>query len=491
MFAVLFIPYFRLQAALRWRAGLDSRPVAIVDEHSKKSTVIECNEPALSMGVAPAMPSTQALARCPALTLLPRQVAGEQATQAIVLEMAFKLSPEVEATAEECCTIDLRRDAARRWESACPEIIKQLQALGLSAKIGVAPNPDLAFIAARKAGPVLVVGSPQAFLSQLAISEIDPPPHLLAILRDWGIHTLGRLTDLPCGEFADRLGPEAGQLWQRAAGKTTRLLHLVRPAEEFAEAFDFDGEIESLEPLYFALRRFLGQLCLRLAVAHRIAAKIDLTLPMENGLPHERSFTIPSPTGDAEALFRILSTHLDALHLDHRVTGVRLRIEATRPGRQQFCLFDNPLRDPNKFSETLARIIAIVGPENAGVAEPCDTHQPDSFRLAPPAFHTIGDGTRGETAATHAIGLPLRRYRPPFAAKVNMEQGRPAQVFSEKGHGEVLESLGPYRLSGNWWERDAWSTEEWDVEIADQGLFRISQRNGQWFIEGCYDAALR
>ena len=71
-----------------------------------------------------------------------------------------------------------------------------------------------------------------------------------------------------------------------------------------------------------------------------------------------------------------------------------------------------------------------------------------------------------------------------------MTLGRPGQVFSDKAHGNVVDFLGPYRLSGTWWEREEWNTEEWDVEIAGEGLFRIARRNGQWFVEGCYDAAL-
>ena len=96
------------------------------------------------------------------------------------------------------------------------------------------------------------------------MADIDPLPELLDILRDWGITHLGQLTHLSKGELVDRLGPEVGQLWQRAAGRSERLLRLTRPAEEFFEVFDFEHEIETVEPLLFILRRFLDQLSLRL-----------------------------------------------------------------------------------------------------------------------------------------------------------------------------------------------------------------------------------
>lgn len=476
---------------MRWREELDRLPVAVVDERSSKSAVLECNGLARQKGVTPALPSAQALARCANLNLLPRSEAEEQALQAILLEFAFTLSPEVEATAPGCCTIDLQRDKGMRWEQACPAIAGQLKSLRVTVRIGIAPNPDLAFIAARRASPVLVVRSPQMFLSQLAVAEIDPPPDLLAVLQDWGIHTLGELTNLPQGEFADRLGADAARLWQCAAGKTTRLLRLTRPVAEFSEAFDFDGEVDSIEPLYFVLRRFLGQLRVRLESAQRVAARLDLALPLENGSCHERSFSIPSPTNDEEILFRILSTHLDGLQLDHRISGMRLRVEPVLPGRQQFRLFDNPLRDPNQFGETLARIIAVVGPGHVGVPRMVDTHRPDTFELHSPAFHTMLGDNSDESRGSIAIGLPLRRYRPPIRAEVNIARNQPAQVFSEKAHGDVLSVLGPYRISGDWWDKRNWEMEEWDVEIAGCGLFRISRKNNQWFVEGCYETTLR
>lgn len=489
MFAVIFLPRFYLQAALRWHPELDGSPVAVVDGNSTKSTVLECNDAAQAGGVASGMPTPQALARCSALILLPRTLTAEKTAQEILLEMAFSLSGEVESTAMGCCTSDLQRVTGNRWEATCTGIIRHLGELRLFAKIGAALNPHLAFIAARRAEPVLIVRSPEIFLNHLAIAEIDPPPDLLSILRDWGIHTLGQLTALPRGQLTDRLGPAADQLWQRAAGKSGRLLHLTRPAEEFAEAFDFEGEIDSLEPLHFILRRFLDQLHLRLDAAHRVVAQLELELVLENGATHARNFPIPSPTVDGEVLFRILGTHLDELRLDHRVAGVRLRVEPVLPGHQQFRLFDNPLRDPDKFNETLARIYAIVGPENAGIAQPADTHRPDSFHLAPPAFHTFAEG-RSDASST-AIGLPLKRYRPSLSADVHMTRSGPAQVFSEAAHGDVISAAGPYRLSGDWWGDGTWQTEEWDVEIEGKGLFRISRQREGWRVEGCYESTIR
>ena len=487
MFTVVLMPNFRLQAALRFRPQMRAQPVAITGDDG---AVLEISSDAETSGVRAGMPGVQALARCPALTLLPRALAAERAAQGALIELAGSLSPEVEATGDGCATVDLRGAKISDWPRWCGAVVARLAALELEGKVGVAPNPDLAFLAARRAAPSLVVQTPGTFLAQLAVAEIDPPPHLHALLHDWGIHTLGQLTSLPRGELADRLGPDADRLWQRASGQTERLLRLVRPVEEFAEAFDFEHEIETVEPLLFILRRFLDSLAMRLDAAHRVAARLILTLPLDDGAAHERAFTIPSPTADAEVLFRVLHTHLESLQLAAHPTGARLLIEPAQPAHQQLRLFESALRDPNRFGETLARLAAIVGAENVGVAEIEDTHRADAVRLASPRFHQQ-QRDAATAAPSRAIGLPLRRYRPPVPAQVRVVRQEPVEVSAPSASGRVTDALGPYRASGGWWERERWGVEEWDVEIAGRGLYRLRREDQSWVIEGCYDAELR
>ena len=72
-------------------------------------------------------------------------------------------------TAEGYCTVDMRRGGITDWSAWGAEIVHRFSALELSALVGIAPNPDLAFLAARRAAPVLMVQSPATFLSHLAV----------------------------------------------------------------------------------------------------------------------------------------------------------------------------------------------------------------------------------------------------------------------------------------------------------------------------------
>jgi protein ImuB len=81
-------------------------------------------------------------------------------------------------------------------------------------------------------------------------------------------------------------------------------------------------------------------------------------------------------------------------------------------------------------------------------------------------------------------------------ARVEMHAGQPARVFFRGLRGEVLAASGPWRSSGEWWEKDAWQQEEWDIEIqfsigreTRRGLYRVTYDTfrRQWLVQGAYD----
>src|ERR1041384_1190953 len=86
---------------------------------------------------------------------------------------------------------------------------------------------------------------------------------VLGLLRRWGIESLGQFAALEKEAVAPRLGPIGGALWERATGKGTRRLKLVRGGETFGEDLELENKSETSEPLLFMLRRFLQQFSVR------------------------------------------------------------------------------------------------------------------------------------------------------------------------------------------------------------------------------------
>ena len=68
------------------------------------------------------------------------------------------------------------------------------------------------------------------------------------------------------------------------------------------------------------------------------------------------------------------------------------------------------------------------------------------------------------------------------------QKAGPGMMWSFVIAGAVCAVAGPWQSSGDWWERNqAWQREEWDVELAGGGLYRLMRTPDGWFVEGEYD----
>jgi protein ImuB len=370
---------------------------------------------------------------------------------------------------------------------------------------------------------------------------LDPPKQIerpketeriLSILHQWGIHTLGQLAALSRDEVAARLGTHAVELWERANGRAERILKLVSPPESFIESFEFENEIETIEPLLFILRRFLQQLATRLNAIYLVAKELRLRLSFADSPQdeitgakkshhYERVFKIPQPTNNEDILFRMLHTHLENFTSKHPIVAVELEAQPSRSVRQQFGLFETALRDPMQLHETLARLVGLLGADRVGTPVPEETHRPDAFRMNPFVWEfrhsdlltrhpersrgipsrslkgnisgSLGPSRTGVCAWDDGGGgIPLRRFRKRTKATVLLENNRPAHVRATEMRvgtidGTMVAHDGPFPLSGNWWDEQAWARVEWDVELENGVIARCHCDDEGWAIDGIYD----
>ena len=502
MFGVVSLPYFELQAALRQKPDWRDCPVALLDQlpsgtkGQRKCQILQLTPLAKESGVQVGMTAPQGQARCERLCFLTRATVQEQICQDILLQWNAMVTPNMEATQSGVCTVDLRGTAydkgkEERWAQACLEALKPLNLL---PGVGIAGTPDLALLAAQVARPICQVPAKKAavesFLRPFTVSALGGDPGMVSILNRWGIKTVEDLMQLPKQEVIRRLGRECLPLWQRAHGQHQRPLHTFQPATILTESLDLEEPIEQLQALIFVLNRFLDQLTTRLRNLYRVAASMLLELRFDDGTHHQHSFRIPDPTRDAQRLFRILHTYLENVRSPSPIIGLSLSITPTQSTHVQLSLFDTNLRDPNRFTETLSRLEALLGPDRVGTPVPTASHRPDSFQLLP---FNLSSSTKTPSVSNEAPkeGLSLRRFRPPKPARITLVSGPDAEqrmrVAFAQQKGVTRNQRGPWKNSGHWWDRDRWDREEWDIELTSGGLYRLAYEDDQWFVDGIYD----
>lgn len=306
---------------------------------------------------------------------------------------------------------------------------------------------------------------------------------IISVLHTWGIHSLGQLAALDKQQLAERLGPTAVELWERANGNVTRPLKRVKPPEIFEEAFEFENEIETAEPLLFMLRRFLESFAVRLGASYLVTKELTLRITFSDKQTYQRSFKIPQPTNEVELLFRTLQTHLENFTSDAPIVAISLRAQPATPAQQQFGLFETALRNPAQLAETLARLNALVGHDRVGRPVLENTHRPDAFRIEPFEWELRDE-------ADHESPLPrvaLRRFRFESAAVLLIDNNQPAHIRSADVHGQVLATAGPFLASGDWWDNGTWRRAEWDVQLEDGTVCRCHTDGREWQVDGVYD----
>lgn len=482
-YAVLLVKDFALQAVQRADPDLVGKPVALVTGEGRKATVAEVSPEA--NGVAPGLVVTLAFARCPALIVRPRDPTAEAETNRLLLAAAFTLSPRVERTADGWCTIDLQGADLAGTDAQMHVCVADLAASGIRARVGAADTPILAYYAAQRAEHVFVVRHAKEFLAPLPLEVAEPTSAQTEILRGWGIATLGQLTALAKAEVGNRLGTDGVHLWERAAGEATRVLHLVEPAKTFSAEWDYEPPIESMEPLLFRLQRFAECLAMELRSASLVAEKLSLALLLENDDEHRRDFRLPEPSANVDAWMRVFYAHLENVKTSEGVMGVRLIATPARPPEKQDGLFETGLRDPSAFFENLARVGAVVGDDCVGTPVVLDTWKPDSVVLEKPV-RTVPPPA--EEPLHPPRGLTLRRFRPPWSARVEVTAQRPSAIESSELRDTVREAIGPFRLSGNWWKQnDAWQVEIWQVEMTSGAIYQLARSPAGWWVEGVLD----
>jgi protein ImuB len=192
----------------------------------------------------------------------------------------------------------------------------------------------------------------------------------------------------------------------------------------------------------------------------------------------------------------LVKAALEARPAPGPVEAVTLRVRPVRVPAAQVSIED-PLRpSPRLITATLARVAALVGAGQVGVPRLIDSHRPDSVTLD----HDVWPGQQpsrprpAPVSAARAV-LALRRIRPPVPAAVTLAAGRPVEFRSRRLAARIVASVGPWRVSGEWWTERSWFRDEWDVELSmapiapgQQVLIcRLVHDGSAWWLEGIYD----
>jgi protein ImuB len=535
VFAAVYVPNFMVQAVVRAEPALRGAAVALLEGNPPLWKVIAANHTALHAGIQLGMGGSQA-AQFNEVAVRQRSPAQEKISQAALLDVGWSMSPRIEENAPDTMVVDLAGLASlfKSVKNVAGTLVERAESVGLRAQVAVASNIEVAIHAARGFSGITLIapGEEARRLRSLPVEVLSPSKETFEILYRWGIRTCGTLAALPLLQLSERLGQEGLRLQALARGTSCRSLVLAEPETCFTEEMKLDYGVTELEPLAFLLCRLLDQLCARLEARSLAASAFCLQFELRDSIEEEfkvkkktppptmdlkiykKRLQLPVPMRDSKTLLKLLRLQLQSDPPHGSIVKVVLGAEPSRPRAGQEGLFVPDAPDPEKLEVTIARLAALVGNSNVGSPQLVDTHRPGEFRMVPfvPASAETDRPQKKDTAKAvssdadnkkskfRRATIAFRRFRPEIPANVESREKCPCRIHFRGLCGNVVTAAGPWRTSGDWWEKHGWRQDEWDVEIrfhasqssrivAPDGLYRIyyDWTRRSWFVRGRYD----
>ena len=331
MIACVLIPRFSLRVACPDR--LDEA-VALAPPAGGRQAVGEASDAAAADGVEAGMPLSEALARCPALRLVPSDPVGVAERWDRLLERLEGIGAAVESERPGEAFFEVDGLLGIHGGALEGVVAAAREAARTSVRIAVAPNRFAALAAAGREAvvPRRALGR---FLSPLPVATLaaglgpDEPEarELVGALRRLGLGTLGRLAELTPDQVADRFGPIGLRALRLARGEDTALCPR-RPREELVAEIELpEGAVGS--QLGRALELLVDRLLAARDRRERTVLALRLSARLEGGGSWSVEQGLGRPTASARAIGSLLAPRLEAL--PEPASVLRLRALALGP----------------------------------------------------------------------------------------------------------------------------------------------------------------
>jgi protein ImuB len=433
-----------------------------------------------SAGIAAGTAVAAALAVAPDLDVRARNLQAERETLGSLAHWLYHYGSPVVSE-----QIDLqepgRRPRARLWVEAgaslklfgglralAANLRAELALLGHRADLALAPTRAGAALLAESARKPIACFDLQSLeqrLSRLPIAALPWPGAILDALKGVGLRKLGELFALPRESFARRFGEARLDDLDRLRGLAAEPFDAITPPPRYARRFELSGDVESIEPLLFPLKRMCAELAAYLRARDSGATAITLVCTHAFGERTHLEFGFLTPTRDAARMFAALN---ERLFRDPPPRAVReITLEAERfatPQPLQGDLFDALGGRTLDWQQAVERLQARFGDRTLWTPACVAEHRPER------AF----DQGRPE-GGPEIVGRPSGPQRPVWLLKEPQPMS-PPRVDSDCE-----------RIESGWWDGPDATRDYYCVERAGSRAWVFQERrSGMWFLHGWF-----
>ena len=337
------------------RRDLYGTPVVVgdVDGH-----VLAVSEEALPFSVEPDIPVRQAEHLCPQATLLTSDPIEAGRLRERIAAALYDLAPCVEVRVEGIAWLDLEgvpspsisiREARRRLRTA----------IGREPRLGLAPGPFSARLAAARARPgrLLKIDDTRAFLAPLPTRELSLEDEQMERLDLLGLRTFGAVAAIGPRELESQLGREGRRAVLLARGLEPDQLTPWQPPMFTSAHRQFEPPVQDREALLFVARALCGDLAEELGLRGAGAKQMRLRLNCEDSEVEARESIVRHPLSSAGELFGLAGSWIKSWQPHAPITEMWIELPVLEAaGRRQLRLWTGGDGNSDEVTAALERL---------------------------------------------------------------------------------------------------------------------------------------
>jgi DNA polymerase-4/protein ImuB len=257
----VLLPHFPLRCEILKKPELAGRPAAVTYSVGSQKLLLDFS-PDLN-GLERDMPVQQALSRHSDMELLHADMSHYWSIFNGVLDALEKVSPLVEGSA--LGDVYIGCDGLEMLYPSDDELaaaVRQAIPPAFEARLGFAGGKFPAYLAAldsKSDGYRTIQGDAAAYFKDLSCDLLQVSLKSKMRLHDFGLHTLGKVAELPIPKLEAQFGPEGRRIGELAAGLDDTQLYPRLSEELIEESTSLPSATESLDVLLMAIESLLSR----------------------------------------------------------------------------------------------------------------------------------------------------------------------------------------------------------------------------------------
>jgi DNA polymerase-4 len=319
--AILHVDMDAFYASVEQRddPALRGKPV-IVGGGGNRGVVAAASYEVRVFGVHSAMPTREALRRCPHAIVVPPRISHYSAVSRQIFAVFHEFTPLVQGLSLDEAFLDVTasQGALGSAEAIAREIKRRIRdRTQLTASVGVAPNKLVAKIASdlRKPDGLVVVQAADVreLLDPLPICRLfGLGPKTAPRVEALGIHTLGDLRQASPARLRPLFGRYTERVQQRAAGIDDRPVIPDEDEKQISAEETFDTDVADRAWLRAEIARLADRACSRLRARGLVGGCVTVKIRRGDFTTYTRQRAFEPRTEETRVVTRIATELLDA-----------------------------------------------------------------------------------------------------------------------------------------------------------------------------------